>query len=627
MKDQVRARCLASIGMLGIICTVAGSTASADTHPAMLVPRNSAAFVVFPRISTSNEHIKQFVRRTMPSFVGFDQSELEMTLGFAPGTIDLSKPVIVIADRPEELKKLMSGVGLSEGEADWPVVGFHPLDVERFKSAIIHRSHRSWAEEVHTIAGAYGRYRIVMRDGYAFVAPRATKLAKIARMTKADSEWSRMSEAARDDAMKSEVFIQLSMSAWRPLFEGQLQAIIPLMKYGIQAQQQDLSRIEQTRKLADWFFDGALDGLRQMDTASLALSMDADRVHVSHHHSFQKRGWVADYLERVTVSADVSNWRAFPDRPFLIGLSINWIVPSENSLTVRFNRRCMDDPALCRTLSKRDRQSLDRDLCRLTQATMLEEFVVTSDSGELTPLRVFGSYSASHAPQILEIMRKVREHSNEMIGAVIPGAADVGGKARPLALDGMTVYRMHLVDGTKSQIVRDNIAAMYGANALYQEAAVDDKTIIYSIGDRKSIRVLADVVRGKSDRMSANPRVRKAMNALPADANVYALVDTNRLAKSIPAMIRSGMADARVPGLVTADADRTVDSVGPLLGWTASVRGNHVCCAFDMTTDDLEETIGAIMLVKEQLKDRTSGGATMESGFAKDRPLPFVMGD
>lgn len=626
MKDQVRARCVASIGMLGIICIVAGSTASADTHPAMLVPRNSAAFVVFPQISKSNQHIKQFVRRTMPSFVGFDESELEMTLGFAPGTIDLSKPVIVIADRPEELKKLMRGVGLSEGNVEWPAVGFQPVDPERFRAKIV-GGERSGADGVQTIVGAYGRYRVVMRDGYAFVAPKTTTLARIARMTREDSEWSRMSDEARDDALKSEVFIQLSMSAWRPLFEGQLQAIIPLMKYGIQMQQQDLSRIEQTRKLADWFFDGALDGLRQMDTASLALSMDAERVRVSHHHSFQKRGWVADYLERVTVSGDASNWRAFPDRPFLIGLSMNWIVPSENSLTVRFNRRCMDDPALCRTLSKRDRQLLDRDLCRLTQATMLEEFVVTSDSGELTPLRVFGSYSASQAPQILEIMRKVRDHSNEMIGAVIPGAADIGGKARPLALDGMTVYRMHLVDGTKSQIVRDNIAAMYGANALYQEAAVDDKTIIYAIGDRKSIRELADVVRGKSDRMSANPRVRKAMNALPANANVYALVDTNRLAKSIPAMIRSGMADPRVPGRITADTDRTVDSVGPLLGWTARVRGHHVCCAFDMTKDDLEETIGAIMLVKEQLKDPTTGGATMDSGFAKDRPLPFVMGD
>lgn len=607
-------------------CSVAiCSVTIAGIHPAKLVPKNAAAFMVFPHMADSSQRVGDFINRAQPGFSGFDLAEFEMTVGFAPGTIDLTKPVVIIADRPEDFFRLFNGNGLNQGDAVWPVVGFIPANPEAFSSTVSGGVRENGAVGVKRVTGAFGRYRIVMRDGFAFVAPRGAALAKIARLKEDDSAWSAMSETAQRDAVQSDVFIQLSMSSWRPLFESKLRAITEIMKVGIQLQQPDPKRAVQTRKLADWFFSGALDGANQMETASAALTFTGDRVRLAHHQTFRRGEWMADYLRKVRRVDHDELWASFPDRSFLFGMSSNWKAPPEYCLALRFNRKCMEDPSLCQNLSKAARAQLDRDIRLLQEKTLVGEFVVTSEPGGMLPLRVLGSYATRTAPQTLKVMQRIQKHSKELVGSLMPGSTGIGKKPKPIDVDGMTAYQVSLVDPSASQIIQDNLRRMYGPGAVYQEAAADDNTIVYSVGDPATIRQLADVVRGKTPRLSSNPRIKAAMAAMPPDANLYALFDTKRLLESIPMMIRPGIGGA-VASDNTPARDGLEDSVGPLLGWSATVHNNHVDCGFTMTSSDMIQTMRAFSRMREQLSHASGGGAPGR-GLATERPVPFAMTD
>lgn len=625
MTDHPLATNRMAIRVIVVMCTASAALARADTHPAKFVPTQSAAFAVFPKFSESNSRIGEFLRSVKPAFPGLDLAEFEMTAGFAPGTMDLSRPIVLIAERPEDLVRLFSGSGLSEGDSTWPVIGFMPADPEKFAKSL-RGGRAAGSGGLQSVVGAFGRYRVVMRDDFAFVGTRSSALSKIAQLSPDDSEWSRMSSSARDDVIQSDVFVQFSMAAWRPLYETKFQAVVELMKMGIQLQQPDARRIEQTRKLADWFFSGALDGVRQMETASAGLSFDGERFRLSHHHTFRTDDWVADYLAHVTRKENAVSWQALPDAPFLLGLSSNWFVPPEMCVAVRFNRRCMNDPALCKTLSREDRLKLDRDISELTAGLTVEEFVVTSPRGRWMPFRMNGSYLAKDAPKMLGVMQRVRDHSHEVVGSLIPGAAEIGGKTQLVQMDGLNVFQMRLIDASDSQMVRNNITSMYGADALYQEAAVGDGAIVYSIGDRTGVLALADVVRGKRPSMSENDRVRDAMGAMPSDANLYLLMDTHRFVESIPLLMRAGMGVGPQDRTVRVD-DKLVDVVGPLLGWSATVHGNHVDCGFTMKAVDLRDTIHDFSRMGQMLNRPVGGGSGSNSGLAADRPLPFAMGD
>lgn len=624
MTDRPNAIVTGLTRVAGICGLALCSMSFAGVHPARLVPGNAAAFLVFPHMAESSRRVGEVLNRIHPDFSGFDLSEFEMTAGFAPGTIDLAQPIVVIADRPEELMRLFSGKGLTEGDLLWPVIGFTPAAPEVFAKSVSSSGRETGG--VGTVVGAFGRYRIVMRDGMAFVATKGNLLARIARLSDDRSAWAGMSQSARDDVIKGDVFIQLSMSAWRPLFDAKLRAVTEVMKVGMQLQQPDPKRMDQTRKLADWFFAGVLDAVQQMETASASITFDDNRVRLSHHHTFRSSEWMADYLGNVRREGQSKPWRTIPDKPFLLGVSWNWNVPPDYCLSVRFNRKCMADPELCKTLSKEARAELGQSISTLTSKTSAEEFVVTSDAGRLLPLRIAGSYTTADAPRMLEVMQKVRDHSNEIVGLLIPGAAEIGGKVKLVQHDDMAIYQTRLLDAGAPQIMKDNIRAMYGSDPIYQEAAVNADTIVYSIGDRSGAKGLADVVREKAPGLAGNPKINKAMQAMPPDANVYLLVDTTRLVDSIPLMMR-----AQLGAAVTADKsgvadDPRADQVGPLLAWSATANGNHLNCAFTMKTGDLIETIGALKDVGRRLQTISGGGAP-GGNLATERPYPFAMGE
>ncbi|MCA9256182.1 MAG: hypothetical protein KDA33_11120, partial [Phycisphaerales bacterium] len=432
------------------LCLAWAGRGLAETHPATWVPSQSAAFIVAPNLAKSVGKFDAFLREMKPGFPGFDLAEFEMTAGFAPGVMDLSKPVMIIADRPEELMRLFSGAGLSEGDATWPVIGFTPADAGAFQK-MLRDDHNGQAQ---SIVGAFGRYRVVLRDGVAFVAAKRSALSKIATLDADGAAYARMSDAARDDATSADIYMQFSMGAWRPLYESKLRAVVELMKLGFRAQPGDAARAEQVRKLSDWFFSSALDGVQQMDSVAVGLSFDGERFRLAHHHSFRQNDWMADYLGKVSRREDVTHWRAFPDESFLFALSSNWNVPSESCFAVRFNRRCMNDPALCRNLTRQQRLELDQNIATLTNATSVEEFILTSPPGRLAPFQMRGAYLAKDAGRILGVMQKVRAHSQEIVGSIIPGAAELAGKTHLTKMDGMDVYQIRLADASESPMVR-----------------------------------------------------------------------------------------------------------------------------------------------------------------------------
>lgn len=613
-----------AIRALAALSVATCSLATAGTHPARLVPKNAAAFVVIPEMAKASERVGAFLRQTHGGFAGFDLSEFEMTVGFAPGTIDLSQPIVIVADRPDEMMRLFTQTGLSEGEPIWPVVGFTPLDSRRFEARLSGATRGADSGFTQSITGAFGTYRVVMRDGMAFVAPKSATLVKIARLREEASAWSAMSASARQDAMHSDVYVQLSMSAWRPLFESQLRAVTEIMKVGIQLQQPDPKLAEQTRRLADWFLTGALDGVQQMDSVSAALSLEGERLRVSHHHTFCPDGWVADYLRHVSRKNPAAPWRAFPDEPFLFAANSSWSVPPEYCLSVQFNRRCMSDPELCRTLSKEHREALDRKICELTKRTTGESFVVTNATAQFAPLRIMGTYSTTDAARMLEVMQAVRDHANEIFGSLVPGAAEIGGKTTLIRQDGMDIHQMQLINASDSQIIRDNIRMMYGDEAIYQEAIAGEDMIIYSIGNRRGVRTIADVIAGKLPRLSDNARVAEAMRAMPSDANLQVLVDTRRLVTSMPFLLRAGIPGAVASNIRRDGSGTANDAVGPLLGWSATVHDNHIDCGFSVKADDFRQTIEAFRRMNRDLR---GGGGAPGSGLAADRPVPFVRGD
>ncbi|MCA9254056.1 MAG: hypothetical protein KDA33_00395, partial [Phycisphaerales bacterium] len=222
--------------------------------------------------------------------------------------------------------------------------------------------------------------------------------------------------------------------------------------------------------------------------------------------------------------------------------------------------------------------------------------------------------------------QKVRAHSQEIVGSIIPGAAELAGKTHLTKMDGMDVYQIRLADASESPMVRNNIAGMYGAEALYQETVVGDDTIVYTIGGRNGVRDLANVLAGKSPSLTGNARVREEMKAMPADANLYALMDTSRFVSSIPLLMRAGMG-APPPDRTIGVSDKSADRIGPLLGWSAKVQRNHVDAAFTMKARDLRETIDAFRRLKDSLENPTGAGGGANSELAIERPVPFVRGD
>ena len=587
----------------------AGSRLSADTPILTCVPENAAGCILFPSAAYADQRLTEFVRVARPTFEGFDLAELEMTAGFLPGTIDLTKPVIFIAERPVELSRLFSGLGATTDDPDWPAIGFTPRDPARFQSMIEAAGPLRAQDGLRAVAGAYGTFRLLMRGERAFVSPRRGPLEAIRRASAESSAWSQLSESARADAMSSDVFVHLSMDRWRDRLRPTVLAMTQLVKFGAMMQQKDPARFEETRRLADWFFDGVISGFDQMRTVSVGFKYDGKRFELSHFHGFAAGGWMANYLRDVRRGPGFEPWQAFPDQPFLLAGAIDWRVPAENCLAVELNRRCMEDPKLCRTLSRDDRTKLDAMLREMADATHSEEFIATGDDGKLHPIRVYGTFSAKHAQQSLDLQRRVREKMGDAMAGLFPGMSDIGTRGALRHIEGRRVYEARLTDDQMNKAMRDNIASMYGADAVYQEAVANERTIVYSLDDPQGgVRRLIPVVLQDQPALASNRAVVNAMALMPEDANVYVLIDVGRVAMSTPVLIAQGA------GANAAAGDEGVEipnQVGPLLTWSAQVESGGVVGRFAMDKRDVHQAVRAILKV-----GRRMSGLDSEAGAA-----------
>jgi hypothetical protein len=259
----------------------------------------------------------------------------------------------------------------------------------------------------------------------------------------------------------------------------------------------------------------------------------------------------------------------------------------------------MQDPQLCKALPLDERKKLDRDICKLTAATRSQEFFATGDRGTLHPIRIFGSYKVDDPTKALEMQRRVREQMGELMGGLFPGMGDMGTNGNWRIVDGVRVYEAQLMGDDLPKIIRENIAAVYGDDAVFQEAAVDDHTIVYAI-DKKDggVAHLIPIAKKNLPALAVNRSVTNAMALLPSDANVYVLVDVERLALSTPVLIQQG---GRMPAAVAKSDEIPPTQIGPLLAWSATVENGGFTGRFAMDGRDVSEAIATVVKVGRRL--------------------------
>jgi len=566
--------------------TSIGRLRAAD--PLTMVPANVAGVVVLRNPSASLKKLNAFRAQIRPDSEAAELADLERGLNLDAGTIDGSRPLVLVLTRPIEVYANM-------------VVVFTPKDPQ----ALLEQG-QGGENEVLRIDEGGVKQHLFVRDGVAMMSTRDKVLRRVAqRVSVQKSIVSTFDEEGRRLLDESDVCVHLLVPRWQERITPLVTLFVNMMKFGV-AMQGESADPKKAAALSDWLLFGVQKILGDMRTITLSATFDGTAFRLVHHHRFRPESSTAHYLSQVRTSGrDI--WEQVPDLPFVLMMVGDWHNTKEVPLSARFCEK------MIRLESPAD-QPIGREALEVIESLKScygqiqgSYFMLSTPSNQNRPLQVLGGYVMKDAREGLRQLRFIHEHAGETLATALPGGG-FWGRFEEVRRDGATYIEMRLSSERMNPRLRQNLYAVYGRGARFQKLAMDDHNLLYCLGAcPDGVMGFARSVR-TGPRAASNPRLMSVLKLLPERANVAILVDAARCSDMmlgiVSAEIGHAEPDGPAPARIARQAD-DADAPGPLVGYgliavDAALSGHLVARAAD---------VARIIDLAEGFPKRLSAGA------------------
>ncbi len=584
------------------------------------IPGDVAAVIGINNLEQMQKRLVDFGRRIDPGFDGIDLGEFERTLGFNPGTIDLSKPIYFIVPSPvtcdpvAQLKALGASRALGDGLGEFPIVSFEPKHPDTFRS-----SPRIGVRRERRQRGPFGTYFILVRGETIFIADSSAPLKHIRRMRSRESLASSLSPRMHKSMRECDVFVHIPFDSWRDRLSPWLTLAAGMVKIGMTADE-DATRAGEIKIIADWAVRGFQKLVDEAKGVNFCLAFDGNTFRIDHHVTFVPHGQVAGYLDSVQRRG-FDSWAHLPDRPFYVAGAWDWRVPPDQAITLGVNQLCMSIDSVRQQYSEPTREKMAayaRDCAAATHGT---QFMITSPPGQSGPMQFVGADIVDAPARILEKYRYLQENTCEMMSMFMYGGGAFGGKFSSRRRGSCDYLEMQFDNADMSRKARDELVAVYGEGVRFQETAVGDSHIAFTIA--QPVYGVCDMVeairQGRS--LSGNRRVHRATSRLLKDSNITLLLDAGRILEAMPGVLagrEQQSADSDENARETLSATPMKSTIGPLVGWSCRVRKNALECRLALDADDFEALLSHVKLFMHR------GTATDQGGSAPAPPLVWT---
>lgn len=553
------------------------------------IPTEAVCVISIHDIESTNTRLSAMFKGLAPGKESLPLADLETTLGFSPGTVDLSRPIHLIFLHPAELTEFFNSDGLGANDAPFPVVAFTPkpgsgLEVEESKKG-----------RIQPREGIWSNYYSLSKDNCTFVANRRKPLRILTRLSPRFSLEQSLDPVARRLIETSDVCIHFQMAGWRDRFSPSVNMAANLILLGVRAQQTPANQAE-SEHMFKWFVEGGTDAINQMDTLTLALQLDGPVVRLFHHHSFDRNQWVAAYLKNVSRHGD-QPFAVLPDRPFLAVGYYDWKCAYENSLASHMNERLFALPGMRKRFTPEQLKKLAEVNKSCANRLRVGDFLFTNPTGGLMPFEILGSTTTDNAYAMLDDYQSLHEDTGDAWTALMTGGLGGGGTFKKETREGVEFRKMSFDDQKIPDAMINEIKRAYGEKVAFEIAAAGKSHLAYSFAQPPS--GIMDIIKCQQGAPSIgqNAGVQRIRQALPADSNIVLITDLGRLIQGAGALANwSGGEDTGDLPMATdkkeAPPPPKADVIeGALLGWSCSVRNNTISCQFAMEGDRLRSLL------------------------------------
>lgn len=559
-----------------------------------MVPGDVAGIVVFRNVAATSEKLTEFVRRVHPGYGEFNFGVVsEKTLGLAPGTIDTSKPIVVIVSKPEGLHNFLKRRGMNKKRAAYPVIAFTPKQPAKLLEKLRHRENRARRME-----GPHGNYYLLMRDGIAFFSPKRKALRILRNVKPESSIAATMGKDALSICKQSDVFLHMSLARWKERIGPYVWMASSLIKLGIAAQQ-DPAEQETTMALVNWFVDGASDAIDQVESVTLAMDFDGETFSLAHRITFDRCGEFAEYISQVRRSG-LDLWKPLPDRPFVVLGVFDWQCPPGTSLICRLSRYFWNTEYACKTVPDRKREKLLASAKSCYGGMKGTQFIVTPPPDGTHPVQVYGGYATDNPEASFKQYCYIQKNSQKALAAIVPGGAGITGDFKRRHRHGVEYIEFEFKLDDVPEATRRSLVGV-GKGARVQHAVGGKHEVIYSIA-QPPWGVWDQIKAMKSGRNAGkNPAVIRMRSRLPSQAHAVVILDIRRLFGLLPHLVQTGQHssdesrwvqghDSRAKAQLMKSGPEQTEA-GLLLGWSCLARDNAFDCRLVIEADDLLEAV------------------------------------
>lgn len=571
-----------------------------------LIPRDVAAVIGIANLEAVNARLIEFGRRIDPAFKGIDLGEFERTLGLDAGTVDLTQPVYFIASRPDQLKALVSYRSLGDGDGDYPIVSFRPKDPASFL-----RPGKVGSGREHRRRGPFGVYYLLVREGVVFISDSSLPLKHLRRVQKAESLGTSLTNAMTDTLHTSDLFVHIPFDAWRDQLGPMMLFWTGFIKVSMLADT-DPAQAPEAGAIADWAVRGVQACVDQTSSLNIGFSFDGKAFQLDHQVAFKPHGPVARYLADVQRSG-FAPWAYLPDRPFFVAGSWDWRVPAEHSITLKLNRLCLAMDSVRKSLDGETLKKMEDYARDCAEATRGTQFMITSPTGKAGPMQFLGADVVNQPRETLTKYKFLQENASEMMSTFIYGAGAFGGKFTVQKKGHCTYHDMAFDTATLDDHARDELTAVYGQDVRFQETAVGDTHIAFTISEPGFgvCDMIEAIAAGRS--LAGQQRVQAASQSLLAESHITLLVDAGRVIEAMPEMLARGLKGAKTVNLQKAREGRAArpmkSTIGPLVGWSCRVRENALDCRLAVAADDFEALLSHARTFMQQAQSTDMAGS------------------
>lgn len=616
-------------GLLRLFAVVGGFIVGGLLGPAWagdpleMIPGDVAGVIAFRNIEAGSKKLEGFIKSLDPAFSGLDLGMIEESLDLEPGTWDPTKPIVFVLTQPSF--DFLDNPEISETHA---VLAFTPKHPERYRdeieTGVAEQNAPAAAKEVGSlrrVEQAGRSYYLAMRDDVVFLGGKRKAMRAMRGLAAGESLMAALSDDQKAMWADSDVFVHLPLSRWRDRISLMAMLVSNFAKLGMTTEHDaDLAKIDTA--VLDWSGAGVRSIIDQMQSVTFSASFDGNTFRLAHYHSFRGDGSVAGYLRQVQRGG--GDLLAFlPDRPFYFLGAFDWRCPAEASVSVRLTRRIYDTPDMNEKIAPELRARLIKETTACFDQTNGSCFMVTASPGELVPIEIVGGYHMNDARQGLEQVRFIQENSFAALSSFGVGR---GGKSERRTYDGHEYYDTSVDFEALSPGMRQQTAALYGEKVRFQEAAVGDHAVVYTVSSSPSL--MPDVLQARELGKTArkNQLVQDIVGRLPADPNALAIVDLGRILAAVPSLASAQWLTinlAAEPSTTDAEplpaaSQGAKTSAGPMLGWAGTVRPAAFSGCLAISAKDAVRTSELAKQVGRQLFSRSKSPQSPAAGSRKD---------